>query len=328
MAPTELFKRDPLSKLAGVSRAVRTELQEFRRAAAGGLPWLRCGKKGLLLRRPAWYKPDMKSCAAPARISCKFRPLQRVFRRLGAACFLVACAACLPNPAAISPLYDRLAGRGPVLIEGANPTLPASAFYAEQVQASPALSQYVSSHGEPIAISVERKLYRATRLGFYYPQRGQVVTFTRWGTDWQAEPATQISSEDSGSLSAQLAQSGRDLPAAGERTVAAAASVKPAGMNGEGLGEGELRGRLKPPGVAGEAKLARLPNGDYEHRVAFQGETLQLLAEWYTEDPGNANALAAASGKRAANPLQQGEKVRIPRRLMRNVQPLPEAAVP
>lgn len=71
----------------------------------------------------------------------------------------------------------------------------------------------------------------------------------------------------------------------------------------------------------------RLPNGDYRHRVTFRGETLRLLADWYTEDPKNVSAIASANRRSPTSPLQLGEEITIPKRLMRNVQALPEAAV-
>jgi len=241
--------------------------------------------------------------------------------------FVHGFVGCSAGPGTISPLYDRLTGRGPVVLADSNPYLPADAFYAEQRNASPALARYIQAHGDPVAISVERKLFKSTKIGFYYPRENRLVLFTRWGADWEAGEPQPISEEDKSIIAIQRAQAGEPADAppvaqaskpSGDRQHVAAAAV----------GGGELRGRLKPPEPAEEARLVRLPNGDYQHRVTFQGETLRLLADWYTENPANETALAAAHRRAASRPLRQGDVVTIPKKLMRNVNPLPEAALP
>lgn len=88
-----------------------------------------------------------------------------------------------------------------------------------------------------------------------------------------------------------------------------------------------FRGRLKPPTQAEVADLSKTSSGDYVHRVSFVGETLFTIAEWYTDDGANARALQAASKRAARQPLRIGDRIVIPRRLMMNTSPLPEAVV-
>ena len=233
---------------------------------------------------------------------------------------------CVAGPPTVSPLYDRLSGRGPILLGDDNPHLAANAFYKEQVRGSPTLKDFVSHNGEPAAISLERRLYRATRLSFYYIDRQQVVTFKRWALDWEAEPASPISADDRQSLALQLSQTGGDAGLTKRARVSASTTTQQTSV--ASLGGGELRGRLRAPETAQEARFVRLPNGNYEHRVTFQGETFRVIAEWYTEDALNAGAIAAASGRKPSALLALGQVVTIPKNLMRNVQPLPEAAVP
>jgi len=254
-------------------------------------------------------------------------PFRLVRSFLAAAIVTVQLASCVGGPATISPLYDRLSGRGPIVLGDDNPYLPANAFFQEQLKGSRALARFVEANGEPTAMSLERKLYRKTRLGLFYADAGREHIFVRGIDDWQLERSVAISPDDQQSLSVQLAQSGRLAqvlryqPSPDAEVSVAEATIQPSP-------DAELRGRLKPPESAGEARLTRLPNGNYEHRVTFPGETLRVIAEWYAEDPGAAGAIAVASGRSGGDPLRIGDRITIPKRLMRNVQPLPEAALP
>ncbi len=259
--------------------------------------------------------------------------------RFAATCIIFSAlwaAACGPGPATVSQLSLRLDGRGPVLLADGNDYLPADAFLKEQRASSPELSDFVERHGEPTAISLERKLYRASRLSLFYPSENKRYVFSRWSSDWGLVGPEPIDSEDRASLDAQMAQAGQTVgkqasaisPQRAERVPAAPVTAnEPPRIAQAPLGHQELRGRLKAPQEAQEARLQRLPNGDYRHRVTFRGETLKLLAEWYTEDAKNAAALAKASQRALTAPLRVGDEITIPRRLMRNVQALPEAGV-
>lgn len=229
---------------------------------------------------------------------------------------------CISGPPIVSPLYQRMAGRGPIVLDDTNPDLPAQAFLSEQREESPELTRFIQEHGNPTAVSVERKLYRKTRLGLYYPETGLVFFFTRGMRDWIEEVEQPITAQDLQRVSSQLEESGLSLPS--PKAVRSPGTQSDASLSG---GE-QLKGHLKPPTSAGEARLARLPNGDYRHEVTFPGETLKLLAEWYCENSGDAKALAAVNGMRPDTSLTRGEGVTIPKRLMRNTQPLPEAALP
>lgn len=258
-----------------------------------------------------------------ASLLCSNRRIPRVSLFLATVSVIIASlSGCLSGPPIVSPLYQRMAGRGPIVLDDTNPDLPAQAFLSEQRKESPELSRFIQEHGQPTAVSVERKLYRKTRLGLYYPETGLVFFFTRGMRDWGEEVEQPITAQDLQRVSSQLEESGLPLPSPkAARSPVAQSQLSPSG------GE-QLKGHLKPPASAGEARLVRLPNGDYRHEVTFPGETLTLLAEWYCKNDGEAKALAVANGIRPDTSLSRGDAVTIPRRLMRNAQPLPEAALP
>ena len=249
---------------------------------------------------------------------------------------MTSVLACGPGPITVSQLQMRLDDRGPVVLGDGNADLPADAFLQQQRAESATLSDFIAKHGEPSAISLDNRFLRSARLVLYYPSENKRYLFTRWSSDWDPAGAEKIQANERDAITSQMAQAGISIsasetavparrtelasePAAAPPAASARASTAP--------GEQELRGRLKPPQAAEEARLVRLPNGDYRHRVTFRGETLRLLADWYTEDPKNVSAIASANRRSPTSPLRLGEEITIPKRLMRNVQALPEAAV-
>lgn len=252
------------------------------------------------------------------------------------AILMTAALACGPGPITVSQLQMRLDDRGPVVLGEGNEDLPADAFLKQQRAESATLSDFIAKHGEPSAISLDNRFLRSARLALYYPSENKRYLFTRWSSDWDPAGAEKIQANERDTITSQLAQAGLSISAPEttvpvDRTELASMPVAlppvAAARTTESPGEQELRGRLKPPQAAEEARLVRLPNGDYRHRVTFRGETLRLIADWYTEDPRNLSAIASANRRSTTTPLRLGDEITIPKRLMRNVQALPEAAV-
>ena len=243
-------------------------------------------------------------------------------------------AGCSMSSQTSSPLYERLSSRGPVVLGLDNPYLPANLFLEEQIKESVAIRRLVQEQGRPTAVGIDRRLFRTTRITLYYSDDNESFTMTRWGRDWNVEEPSAISPSDRDSIVQQLALSDElhhpRNPQYFITPPVARASLRSAPVvSGRAPEERrELRGRLKSPQQAAEAELSRLTNGNYRHTVTFRGETLRLIAEWYTEDPANAAALATASNRSTEQVLKIGEAITIPRRLMRNATPLPEARLP
>jgi len=68
-------------------------------------------------------------------------------------------------------------------------------------------------------------------------------------------------------------------------------------------------------------------SGDYLHSVRWQGETLSLIAQWYTGSWKNWGALADANRAIDPNRLAIGDLVLIPEGLLKNRKPLPRDLV-
>jgi nucleoid-associated protein YgaU len=69
---------------------------------------------------------------------------------------------------------------------------------------------------------------------------------------------------------------------------------------------------------------AKLGVGYYEHRVRWEGETLSLIAKWYTGDPDNWRALAKFNPKLNPNRIKVGDRICVPKSLLQTREPLPQ----
>lgn len=63
------------------------------------------------------------------------------------------------------------------------------------------------------------------------------------------------------------------------------------------------------------------------HTVKYSGETLSIIAEWYTGDVNNWRALANANPQIYPNKLVAGDKVFIPENLLKTRKPLTDKYV-
>jgi hypothetical protein len=66
----------------------------------------------------------------------------------------------------------------------------------------------------------------------------------------------------------------------------------------------------------------------YEHTVRWSGETLSIIAKWYTGDARNWSILARENPSLSRNKLKIGATVKIPRNILTNSEPLPRSAIP
>ena len=73
--------------------------------------------------------------------------------------------------------------------------------------------------------------------------------------------------------------------------------------------------------------LARARPAPYYHRVRYSGETLSLIAKWYTGDFENWRALTKANPKVNPNHITAGDRIRIPNKLLHTKKPMPRSFV-
>ena len=61
----------------------------------------------------------------------------------------------------------------------------------------------------------------------------------------------------------------------------------------------------------------------YEHKVRWKGETLSLIAKWYTGSQKNWKVLAKDNPWLEPNELSSGHKIFIPRNMLKTKKPMP-----
>lgn len=79
--------------------------------------------------------------------------------------------------------------------------------------------------------------------------------------------------------------------------------------------------------AAVEEKTTSNENLPFFHKVRWDGETLSLIAKWYTGDRRNWKALAKVNPWVEPNNMFAGLKVKIPRQLLKNQKPMPREFV-
>ncbi len=85
-----------------------------------------------------------------------------------------------------------------------------------------------------------------------------------------------------------------------------------------------------PPKPAPKATLEAKPKPketSYVHTVKWSGETISIIADWYTGDIENWKALAQANPNIKANRISAGNKILIPEILMKTREPMPKEFV-
>ena len=63
------------------------------------------------------------------------------------------------------------------------------------------------------------------------------------------------------------------------------------------------------------------------HTVKWPGETLALIAKWYTGDTENWRAIAKANPKLDPRRIRLGSQIQIPSELLKNREPMPREFV-
>lgn len=253
------------------------------------------------------------------------RYLVRVLLSVSVLAFNAGCAVRVQQG---SSEFDKMCGKGPVLIVPNDETAFSTAFFRQHWSTSATIKHLVTQRGTPEAISLEREFLRPNRLKLFYPAQGQVYLLDQVGGEWLVAGSEPLDRADLELVVAQrnkLGVTGAPVPVV---RVGSPEVLKEESAPVAAVSSAEFRGMLRPPEAAETATLAKGANGSYLHTVTFPREDLFVLADWYTEDPSNAMILARANKRSTQKALAIGERIAIPRAMMRNPAPLPEAMVP
>jgi hypothetical protein len=65
----------------------------------------------------------------------------------------------------------------------------------------------------------------------------------------------------------------------------------------------------------------------YYHKVKYPGESISIIAKWYTGDVKNWHSVAKVNPKLDPNRITVGDKIRIPNKLLHTQKPMPRSFV-
>jgi LysM repeat protein len=74
-----------------------------------------------------------------------------------------------------------------------------------------------------------------------------------------------------------------------------------------------------------ETKEAPKPAEKIEHTVQWSGESLSLIAKWYTGNSSNWKTIAGANPEVNPHTIRIGQKILIPKTLARTEEPMPRS---
>jgi hypothetical protein len=259
------------------------------------------------------------------------------FKSISIACALFLApvlTGCSGTTRSATGLYDRLNNRGPVLLSSDNPFLPANRLLSQELESSSEMRDFVAKRGSPAAIAVRNGILERTELSLFYPSESEVYTLVRKPSGWVVGAPEPLSDET-------LARLEEELAVGGFSTSRPAGAVLKDGGQGDLDQEHSARARFdgKWPSWPQQAtsnshsggrqsavvRIAR--NGTLTHTVTFPGESLSVVAVWYTGAASNLYLISRANGIAPEQYLKLGEQVVIPAKIAKNKKPLTAAAV-
>lgn len=275
---------------------------------------------------------------------------------LAAAGVLILNAGCATSVSGPDALAKRLSERGPVALSAENPYLAANLLVAREMESSPELKGFVETRGAPSVIEVDRTWGGDLTLYFYYPQDRQQFVLEDLDGMWLIRGPFKLTGAtetlvskvaggyagDPKLLESASATDFHETPPEADQPAIAPdeqavldrlaaysqptplASPKSNTVPKDTLAAAEIA-RVVKATASGSAELA--PGGDLVHYVSYKGETLSIIARWYTFDRANAGRIARINKLLNPNLLEIGDVIVVPAYLLRNTKRLTEEAV-
>lgn len=245
-------------------------------------------------------------------------------------------------------VISMLSNRGPVSLSDENPYIASNVLLAQEIEQSNTLKGFIEHQGKPDAIQIEKGIFRPTVMYFYYANSKEAYILRRnkdQENEWlivgptglpeelarRIKPAQHtpplVNSRARPSTSEQYYQNQqKNYPEEREIQVI---YEEPADIGRPQQVQEPIEQELDPAAFSRvtNQRVIDAPSGDIIHKVSYTGETLRLIAEWYTGDVQNAGRLSKINSLNDANMLHLNQVIRIPRYLIKNRQPMPLSAV-
>lgn len=204
---------------------------------------------------------------------------------------------------------DNLVNRGPVVVSATNPYLASNMLLAKETELSPTLRGFLKIKGKPEILAIQKEIFQPYFIYFYYPSQKERYVLEEINGDWVIRGPEVLASDSLRTLA--------NMPVANMPVNLNQLAKKSEVEEGD-FSENPAEETPSPeiPPTAKRELVADDVDGDILHLVKYQGETLRLIAGWYTGQPDNAARIARINGFKNANALILDQKIRIPRYLV------------
>lgn len=256
---------------------------------------------------------------------------------------LLLLSGCASTIKSNNALITRLNNRGPVALSSDNPFLAANLLLSREMEMSPEVKGFIQHRGAPSALEIVSHYSAPLLMYFYYPENRESYNFEFAEGAWIISGPNSIPKERLKALSILTRNiSGEPMlvdnsekppppqappqiasdPEPQRRRVIAPPSqpIQKPIMSDDAQ---ELEARIEALTKNESKHWAEIsPRGDVVHYVTYPGETLSVIARWYTYDRDNAPRIARINGLNHPDQLGIGDSVIIPGYLVKNKQRL------
>ena len=228
------------------------------------------------------------------------------------------------NSTNVVELRNALIGKGTIKIDASNPYLAAGQLLNSEKNVSQSLTGFISIRGEPSAVEVEKDKSSKLTLKLYYTDLFERYELTATDADWViAGPFPDQSipralNETPTATSSKLQETPTPTTAIkywGSTPTFTPVST-PTVFSEPIVTVIPAAESTNTPTSQNLAEVS--PRGDVVHYVTLQGETISIIARWYTGERNNASKIARLNRMKNADTLQIGDSIVIPSYMVKN----------
>lgn len=257
--------------------------------------------------------------------------------------FLLVFIGCTPLLGGGSAVTSSLKNRGPISIDPQNPYLAANQFLREQTESSKELAGFLNLKGYPSSLELKESAFSPLELIFYYATAEERYDLTKSDNSWlitgpfrEKDATLPPPPLETAPVSSPL-KKGTPVPVPTFKSPSGFSSPEPShpseaiptptAVPPEPVKPVKVKSALETsrpePALSAAAEeeepLAEIsPRGDLVHYVTMQGETLSIIARWYTNDRSNAGKLGRLNRLKSSNDLAIGDTIVIPSYMIKN----------
>lgn len=261
--------------------------------------------------------------------------------------FLTGCISTRTDNAFLLSLKNR----GAVPLSSNNPFLAGNILLAKEMNRSPELMGFVSQRGTPAALEVFKSWSGKATIQLYYLDRNQYYTAEEIGKkSWAISGPNQIPPKgvdllrtlteySQGNAALDLQRETYQSPSSLAVEPIAPKVEEPKAVTLNSIKNPEpiqIPQQTSPESVidlikelaaqtAEEAEVS--PRGDIVHYVSFSGETLSIIARWYTLDVRNTGRISRINSLNNPSKLDIGDAIVVPSYLVKNKKMLTEPSL-